>query len=130
VPVPIAVALTRVTVGNTAWLAVKLTPSWRSRHRFGVSSGVMASGRRPSSTSTMLSVARPAAAEGGTAATESRIARADRWNALTMVVQRMAKLPDTDVSSCPRLSRASTPCSLRFDKKDVDGRDKPGHDGE
>jgi hypothetical protein len=30
-------------------------------------------------------------------------------------------------SSCPRLSRASTPfgCSK---KEDVDGRDKPGHD--
>ena len=58
---PIAVALTRVTVGNTEWLLTKSTPSWRSRHRFGVSSAVMASGRSPSSTSTMLSVARPGA---------------------------------------------------------------------
>ncbi len=30
-------------------------------------------------------------------------------------------------SSCPALCRAST--SLHQDKKDVDGRDKPGHDG-
>jgi hypothetical protein len=34
-------------------------------------------------------------------------------------------------SSCPRLSRASTSCFLaRAAKKDVDGRDKPGHDVE
>src|SRR5215813_6063808 len=64
VPVPIAVAFTRVTVGNTEWLRVKLTPSWRSRHRFGVSSGVMKSGRRPSSTTTMLRLARPAPLAG------------------------------------------------------------------
>jgi hypothetical protein len=31
-------------------------------------------------------------------------------------------------SSCPRLSRASTSC-LSYKIKDVDGRDKPGHDG-
>src|SRR6185369_59720 len=31
--------------------------------------------------------------------------------------------------SCPRLSRASTPLQCRS-KKDVNGRDKPGHDGE
>src|SRR5262245_14388848 len=56
-----AVAFTRVTVGKTAWLLRKLTPSWRNRHRLGVSSGVIESGRKPSSTRTMLSVARPAA---------------------------------------------------------------------
>ena len=33
-------------------------------------------------------------------------------------------------ASCPRLSRASTFCSRRFWKEDVDGRDKPGHDSE
>jgi hypothetical protein len=32
------------------------------------------------------------------------------------------------LSSCPRLSRAST-SSFSLRKKDVDGRDKPGHDG-
>jgi hypothetical protein len=31
-------------------------------------------------------------------------------------------------SSCPRVSRAST-SFLRVRQKDVDGRDKPGHDG-
>jgi hypothetical protein len=31
-------------------------------------------------------------------------------------------------SSCPALCRAST-SSLHLSKKDVDGRDKPGHDG-
>jgi hypothetical protein len=33
-------------------------------------------------------------------------------------------------ASCPRLSRASTPFLMRFSGKDVDGRDKPGHDSE
>jgi hypothetical protein len=53
VPVESAAALTRVTVGNTAWLFVKSTPSARSRKRVGVSPGLMASGRRPSTTKTM-----------------------------------------------------------------------------
>src|SRR5712691_1947104 len=65
-----AVALTRVTVGNTAWPFSKLTPSPRSRHRLGVSSGVIASGRSPSRTRTRLSVAPPALA--GCAATTRR----------------------------------------------------------
>src|SRR5581483_4418806 len=32
-------------------------------------------------------------------------------------------------SSCPALCRASTPSLQKLSKKDVDGRDKPGHDG-
>jgi hypothetical protein len=32
------------------------------------------------------------------------------------------------LASCPRLSRASTSFWRGFSKKDVDGRDKPGHD--
>ena len=55
VPVESAAALTRVTVGNTAWPLVKSTPSARSRERVGVSSAVMASGRSPSTTKTMTS---------------------------------------------------------------------------
>src|SRR4029453_10754921 len=47
-PVAMAAALTRVTVGNTAWLLANSTPSARSRKSVGVSSAVMASGRRPS----------------------------------------------------------------------------------
>src|SRR6266481_2336610 len=34
----------------------------------------------------------------------------------------------TPPPSCPRLSRASTSCLRGFGEKDVDGRDKPGHD--
>src|SRR5215470_2015556 len=52
-PVASVAALTRVTVGNTAWLFVKATPSARSRESVGVSSAVMASGRSPSTTNTM-----------------------------------------------------------------------------
>jgi len=37
-PVPIAAALTRVTVGKTEWLFVKSTPSDRRRKSVGVSS--------------------------------------------------------------------------------------------
>src|SRR5258708_5418333 len=39
---------------------MKFTPSWRRRQRLGVSSGVIESGRKPSSTRTMFSVALPA----------------------------------------------------------------------
>ena len=52
VPVAIAAALTRVTVGKTAWLFTRSTPSARSRKRVGVSSAVMASGLSPSTTTT------------------------------------------------------------------------------
>ena len=52
VPVAIAAALTRVTVGKTAWLFTRSTPSARSRKRMGVSSAVMESGRSPSTTTT------------------------------------------------------------------------------
>src|SRR5277367_2388866 len=61
IPVPSAVALTRVTVGNTEWLLSKLTPSLRSFARLGVSVGLIESGRRPSSTNTRLMLAVPAA---------------------------------------------------------------------
>ena len=53
VPVESAAALTRVTVGKTAWLFAKSTPSARSRNSVGVSSAVIASGRSPSTTKTM-----------------------------------------------------------------------------
>src|SRR5262249_27568487 len=53
VPVAIAAALTRVTVGNTAWLSVNRTPSVASRKSVGVSSAVIASGRSPSTTKTI-----------------------------------------------------------------------------
>src|SRR4030095_9090916 len=52
-PVPIAAALTRVTVGKTEWPFVKSTPSDRRRKSVGVRSGVMASGLSPSTTNTM-----------------------------------------------------------------------------
>src|SRR5262249_8507853 len=71
--VPIAVALTRVTVGNTEWLLMKFTPSWRNRQILGVSSGVIESGRNPSSTRTRLSTALPAAA-GLAPSTDNRTA--------------------------------------------------------
>jgi hypothetical protein len=35
---------------------------------------------------------------------------------------------NTSAQSCPRLSRASTSFLRAFSEKDVDGRDKPGHD--
>src|SRR5215470_16911335 len=54
-----AVALTRVTVGNTECPFKKLTPSERSLCRFGVSSGLMESGRSPSKTKTRLRRAFP-----------------------------------------------------------------------
>src|SRR5262245_19886153 len=53
VPVASAAALTRVTVGNTAWLFTNSTPSARSRSSVGGWAAVMASGRRPSTTKTM-----------------------------------------------------------------------------
>src|SRR4051812_202991 len=61
-PVPIAAALARVTVGNTACPLTKFTPSSRSRQRLGVSCAVIESGRKPSTTSTRLRVALPATA--------------------------------------------------------------------
>jgi len=54
-PVASVAALTRVTVGTTAWLAAKSTPCARRRCRVGVSSRVMQSGRSPSTTNTMTS---------------------------------------------------------------------------
>src|SRR6185436_15546748 len=52
VPVASVAAFTRVTVGNTAWLVAKFTPSARSRCRVGLSPAVMASGLSPSTTKT------------------------------------------------------------------------------
>ncbi len=75
-PVAIAVALVRVTVGNTAWPFAKFTPSWRSRHRLGVSSAVIESGRSPSSTITTLSVAFPADATVAIATAPTSTAKA------------------------------------------------------
>src|SRR5262245_24019854 len=68
VPVASEVALTRVTVGNTAWLCAKVTPSARRRKRFGVSAGLMLSGRSPSQISTRCSVAFAAPGCGACAA--------------------------------------------------------------
>jgi urease accessory protein len=47
---------------------------------------------------------------------------------MDMIVARK-KMRDVATTSCPRLSRASTPLRQDGAKKDVDGRDKPGHDG-
>src|SRR5262245_34694368 len=81
-------------------------PSCRNRQRFGVSSGVIASGRSPSSTRTKLSVARPAAA--GLAAPASRasarISLAHPMTASATGIGFMAGLPDFPL---PRLTIAS-----------------------
>jgi hypothetical protein len=58
VPVESDAELTRVTVGKTAWLLLKKTPSPASRARFGVSSGEMRSGRIPSQIMTTARCAR------------------------------------------------------------------------
>src|SRR5262245_37740484 len=79
VPVASEVALTRVTVGNTAWLCAKVTPSARRRKRFGVSAGLMLSGRSPSQISTRCSAA--LAAPGCGACAAARGARKARTSA-------------------------------------------------
>src|ERR1700720_1279261 len=40
----------------------------------------------------------------------------------------IVSLPPIQTSSCPRLSRASTPFLWHLGKQDVDGRDEHGHD--
>src|SRR5690242_16099027 len=57
-PVVMLVVFTRVTVGKTECEFVYQTPADFRRSRFGITAGVMESGRSPSMTSTITSAGR------------------------------------------------------------------------
>jgi hypothetical protein len=44
-------------------------------------------------------------------------------------LERVPVMMDQVSQSWPGLPRPSTPCLMKFGKKDVDARDKRGHDG-
>src|ERR1051325_9897504 len=63
-PVEMLVAFTRVTVGKTECECVYQTPAVFKRSRFGITVGVIESGRSPSMRSTITTPGRSNAADG------------------------------------------------------------------